>query len=133
MKRTALAILLLLVPLGLFARTRAVHSGAIDTPAAWLRHRALSPTSFARNVAPSADVVALGDVTHATHEVYAAKQTIVPELIARGFRVIAFEAPYTEYKALDAYVVHGTGDPAAALNVPLYWFWDTNEILDLVR
>lgn len=131
MKRSALAILLL-VPLALSARTRAVRTGPVDTPAAWLRTRALSYESFARMVAPAADVVALGGVTHATHEVDAAKQAIVPELVARGFRVIAFEAPYTEYKALDAYVLHGTGDPAAALNLPPYWFWDTNEILDLV-
>jgi erythromycin esterase len=137
MKRTSLAFLLgvalLAAPLALSARTRAVRSGPLDSPAAWLRHRALSQAAFARTVAPIADVVALGDVTHATHETYAAKQAIVPELVARGFRVIAFEAPYMEYKALDAYVLHGTGDPAAALNLPPYWFWDTNEILDLVR
>jgi erythromycin esterase len=132
MKRTALGFLLLLVPLALFARSRAVRSGAIETPAAWLRHRALGHESFARLVA-SSDVVALGDVTHATHELYAAKQSLVPQLVARGFRVIAFEAPYSEFKALDEYVLHGTGDPAAILNIPLYWFWDTNEILDLVR
>lgn len=132
MKRAALA-LLLLVPFALFARTRAVRTGPLDAPAAWLRHRALSHASFARTVAPAADVVAFGDVTHGTHETYAAKQAIVPELVARGFRVIAFEAPYTEYKALDEYVLHGTGDPAAALNLPPYWFWDTNEILDLVQ
>ena len=80
-----------------------------------------------------ATVVALGDITHATREVYEAKRLLVPQLVAQGFRTIAFEAPYTEYKALDEYVLHGTGDPAAALNLPLYWFWDTNEILDLVR
>lgn len=125
--------MLMLVPVALFARTRAVHTGAVDTPAAWLHHRALSHESFARVVAASADVVALGDVTHATHELYAAKQSLVPLLVARGFRVIAFEAPYTEYKALDEYVLHGTGDPAAALNMPFYWFWDTNEILALVQ
>lgn len=132
MKRTALA-LLVLVPLALSARTRAVRTGPLDAPAAWLRHRTLSPASFARNVAPSADVVAFGDVTHGTHETYAAKLAIVPELVARGFRVVAFEAPYTEYKALDEYVLRGTGDPAATLNLPPYWFWDTNEILDLVQ
>lgn len=132
MKRTALGFLLLLAPFALMARTRAMRSGPVDSPAAWLRHQALSHDSLARKVAHS-DVVALGDVTHATHETYAAKQAIVPLLVARGFRVLAFEAPYSEYKALDEYVRHGTGDPAAALNVPLYWFWDTNEILDLIR
>jgi len=132
MKRTALALLLLLVPFALFARSRTVRSGPIDTPAAWLGQRALGHESFARLVA-SSDVVALGDITHATHELHAAKQSLVPRLVAHGFRVIAFEAPYSEYKALDAYVLHGTGDPEAALNLPPYWFWDTNEILDVVQ
>ena len=132
MKRTVLAVLLL-VPLALFARTRAVRTGPINSPAAWLRFHAQTPASFARSVGPAADIVALGDVTHATHETYAAKQAIVPELVARGFRVLAFEAPYTEYKALDEYVLHGTGDPAATLNLPPYWFWDTNEILELIE
>lgn len=136
MKRTALAILLIVpfvVPLALSARTRAVRTGPVDSPAAWLRYRAWSPASFARNVAPAADVIALADVTHATHELYASKHAIVPELVARGFRVLAFEAPYTEYKPLDEYVLHGTGDPAATINFARYWFWDTNEILELVH
>ena len=127
MKRAAL-FLLLLAALPLPARMRAVRSSTVETPASWLRSRAvpmLDPGDAA--------VVALGDVTHATHELYAAKQVLVPQLVARGFRVLAFEAPYSEYKALDDYVLHGTGDPAAALNLPLYWFWDTNEILALVQ
>ncbi|HEX6100956.1 MAG TPA: erythromycin esterase family protein [Thermoanaerobaculia bacterium] len=131
MKR--LALLVLLVPLALSARTRAVRTGPVDTPRAWLRQHALSQEAFARVVAASADVVALADVTHGTHELYAAKQALVPLLVARGFRVLAFEASYTEYKPLDEYVLHGTGDPAATLNLPPYWFWDTNEILDLVH
>lgn len=123
---------MLLIALPLPARMRAVRSTMVETPASWLRQRAVSLPRFGA-LAGDARVVALGDVTHATHEIYAAKQQIVPQLVARGFRVLAFEAPYTEYKALNAHVLHGTGDPAAALNLPLYWFWDTNEILDLVR
>lgn len=131
MKRIAL-LGLLVVSFALFARTRAVRTGPAETPRAWLRQHALTFASFAR-VASSADVVALGDVTHGTHETYAAKRAIVPLLVARGFRVLAFEAPYTEYKALDEYVLHGTGNPSETLNLPPYWFWDTNEILDLVE
>ena len=130
MKRAASALLLLLLALPLAARMRAVRSSTVETPASWLRARAVAVADFDPG---DAAVVALGDVTHATHEVYAAKQQIVPRLVARGFRTIAFEAPYSEYKALDEYVLHGTGDPAAVLNLPLYWFWDTNEILNLVQ
>lgn len=127
MKRAAL-LLLLAAALPLPARMRAVRSSTVETPASWLRARAVSTLEPG-----DASVVALGDVTHATHEIHAAKQVLVPQLVARGFRVLAFEAPYTEYKALNDYVLHGTGDPAAALNLPLYWFWDTNEILELVQ
>lgn len=81
----------------------------------------------------SARAVALGDATHGTHETYAAKQRLVPQLVAAGFRTIAFEAPYAEWVKLDEYVRFGTGDPAAALAVRMYWFWDTDEILDLIR
>ena len=134
MKRAAFALLIVL----LFAATsgakmRAVRTGPVSgTPAAWLRSRAVAPVHFPHLVG-NAQVVALGDITHATHEVYVAKQTLIPHLVAAGFRTLAFEAPYTEYKALDEYVLHGTGDPAAALNLPLYWFWDTNEILSIVE
>lgn len=131
MKRVTLALLIVFAA-ALEARTRAVRSGPIDTPGEWLRYRNVFPSGVPQMVG-DAQVVALGDVTHATHEVYAMKQQIVPHLVQAGFRTLAFEAPYTEYKALDAYVLHGTGSAAAALNVPLYWFWDTNEILELVE
>ena len=133
MKRAALALLMLLSAATLDARMRAVRSGPpAESPAAWLRSRNALPSSIPRLIG-NAQVVALGDVTHSTHEVYAAKQELVPHLVAAGFRTLAFEAPYSEYKALDEYVLHGTGDPAAALNLPFYWFWDTQEILDLVQ
>jgi erythromycin esterase len=80
-----------------------------------------------------ARVVALGDATHGTHETYVAKQRLVPLLSGEGFRTIAFEAPYAEWVKLDEYVRFGTGDPAEALAVRMYWFWDTDEILDLIR
>jgi erythromycin esterase len=129
MKRAAfLALLLLALPLA--GRVRAVRSATVETPESWLRQHALPVSAFDPAYAT---VVALGDVTHATREVYEAKRALLPGLVARGFRTILFEAPYTEYKALDAYVLHGAGDPSAALNLPLYWFWDTNEILDLVQ
>lgn len=132
MKRAALALLLLFAAAALHARMRAVRSGPADTPGAWLRQRAVLPSSMP-TIAGDAQVVALADVTHATREVYLAKQTLVAHLVDAGFRTLAFEAPYSEYKALDAYLLHGTGDPAAALNLPYYWFWDTEEVLDLLR
>jgi erythromycin esterase len=135
MKRAALLLVIVLLTLPLAARVRAVRSGSADTPAAWLR---LHATRFDGDLAPfvrmasDARIVALGDATHGTHELFAAKQRLVPALVDAGFRTIAFEAPYAEYARLDDYVAHGSGDPAAALALPRYWFWDTQETFDLI-
>lgn len=128
--RRFLVLVLVFCSLPLAARVRAVRSG--DSPADWLRARAVDDAGFAA-LASNARVVALGDATHGSHETYAAKQRLVPLLIANGFRTIAFEAPYAEWKKLDDYVLHGLGDPADALQFRQYWFWDTNETLDLIR
>lgn len=122
------AALLFLIAVPLFARTRVVRSA--EAPATWLRAHAVSDIG---TLVGDARVVALGDATHGTHETYAAKAAFTPELVANGFRTIAFEAPYAEFAKLDAYVVDGTGDPRALLALSRYWFWDTNEILDIIE
>ncbi|MGN6187145.1 MAG: erythromycin esterase family protein [Thermoanaerobaculia bacterium] len=78
-------------------------------------------------------VIALGDVTHGTHETYAFKRAIAPRLVEEGFRTFAFEAPYAMMKRVDDYVVSGIGNPREALDVPRYWFWDTDEIVELIE
>ncbi len=125
-----LLILLSMFPLG--ARVRSVRSGESETPAQWLRARAVSDAQFA-DLTRNARVVALGDATHGTHETYTAKQRLIPLLVANGFRTIAFEAPFAEWAKLDEYVLHGTGDPGAALQFAQYWFWDTNEVLAIIE
>jgi len=132
MPRVLALVLLAVLSLPLHARVRAVRSAAEVTPETWLRQRAVDDAGFIQ-LARGARVVALGDATHGTHEIYAAKQRLVPLLVKEGFRTIAFEAPFAEWAKLDDYVVHGTGDPAAALNFRLYWFWDTEEILELIE
>ena len=138
MRRAASVLLILLTALPLGAKTRAVRSGPIDTPAAWLQHQAIrfAPESdlapFVRMIG-DARVVAIGDATHGTRETYLARQRLIPELVAAGFRTIAFEAPYAEWARVDAYITRGEGDPAEAIRYWLYWFWDTDEMLDLVR
>ncbi len=130
--------LLILLSFPAIARTRAVRVGPIDTPAAWLRHHSIhftpdaDPAPFVRMIG-DARVVALGDATHGTHETYAARQRLVPALVAAGFRTIAFEASYAEWARVDAYVSRGEGDPREAIQFSQYWFWDTREILELVE
>lgn len=137
MKRLGLLFLVLLVAIPLVAaRRRAVGSGPIDSPIAWLHHFAIP---FDRDLSPllemtrGAKIIALGDATHGTHELFASKQRLVPLFAQHGYRTIAFEAPYAEFRAIDEYLLHGTGDPGQLIESRRYWFWDTQEVLELLR
>lgn len=118
------------------ARRRAVASGPTDSPAAWLHQFAIP---FDEDLAPlmelvgDARIVALADATHGTHELFASKQRLLPLFVEHGFRTLAFEAPYAEFAAIDEYLLHGTGDPAQLIESRRYWFWDTQEVLELIR
>lgn len=129
-------VLVALLSLPLAARVRAVRSAPPeDTPAGWLRQRAIAPEDVTRFLAMTRDarVLAFGDITHGTHETYAARLRLIPELIAQqGFRQLAVEAPYAQLAELDAWLVTGKGDPAMLLRNDSYWFWDTQETLDLL-
>jgi len=143
MRRLAAALFLVsAIPLAA-QHQRAARPPATPTPTSWLQNAAIRLTS----VTPAADdsdlmqllpyvanarVLALGDATHGTHEFFTMKQRLVPFLIAHaGFRVVAFEAPF-EWEKLDDYVKTGNGDPASLLKSDDYFFWDTQEILDLM-
>lgn len=133
--RRLIALLLVAATLPLAARTRSVRSGPTETPAAWLRARAihLDRLDPLLHLTRNATVIALGDATHGTHELYAAKQQLIPFFVERaGFRTIALEWSYAEAAAVDAYVRTGLGDPAKMLEGKAYWFWDTQETLDLI-
>jgi erythromycin esterase len=133
----ALVVLVFLFSFPLHAqRTRAVRSHPLDTPGAWLRHRAIAIDDTQRllRVIGGARVVAFGDVTHGTRELDGVRLRVIPRLIDDGgFRIIAVEAPYAQWAALDEYVRTGNGDPAALLRNDPYFFWDTQEMLDLLR
>jgi erythromycin esterase len=125
------------------AHVRAVVPRTDTPPAQWLAQHAIvlrstEPTADESDLAPlhplvaDARVVALGDATHGTHEFFSLKQRLVPYLIEHeGFRTVAFEVPY-EFDQLDRFVKTGEGDPAAALRIDDYFFWDTQEVLDLI-
>jgi len=102
----------------LAALIRPVRVGWNDIPARWLPAHAVDATSIV-SLAANARVVALGDATHGTHEFFAAKQQLVPMLADRGFRTIAFEAPYAEWER-------------GQYSVPDYYFWYTDETLALI-
>ncbi len=127
------------------ARPRSSRPGTNDAAAAWMRQHA-SPL---RSVEPSQDdsdlqpilplvanarVIALTDVTHGSHELFALKQRLIPYLVAHAnVRTIALEAPYGDFERIRDYVLTGEGDPASLIESSDYFFWDTEELLGLIR
>ncbi|HET7437390.1 MAG TPA: erythromycin esterase family protein [Thermoanaerobaculia bacterium] len=126
-----LLLVLLLVSVPALARLRAVR-GTGDTSAAWLRLHHIADERLV-DAAHGARIVAFGDATHGTHELFAAKQRWIPLFAARGYRTLALEAPYAQMVALDRWLATGDGDPVALLRNPSYFFWNTDELLGLLQ
>jgi erythromycin esterase len=153
MRRAALILgLILTVSLTAAPRRHAAAppapTPADATPQRWLAENAhvlssieLTPSTAdlfpLRAMIGSAHVVGLGDITHGTHEFYTVKLRVVDMLVREmGFDVIAFEAPFPLVERINTYVQTGVGDPRALLGemYPLtYFFWDAEEILDVVE
>jgi erythromycin esterase len=79
--------------------------------------------------ADEADIVGLGEGTHGTREFFELKDRLVRALVTQcGFRTIAFETDFAATLSLDAFVQHGTGTPADALDDIALWVWRTAAI-----
>ncbi|MCK2241731.1 MULTISPECIES: erythromycin esterase family protein [unclassified Crossiella] len=79
-------------------------------------------------------VVGLGEATHGTREFFTLKHRLVEFLVTRlSFTVFAIEAGWSSCRAVDDYVVHGTGSAAEVLAKLGYWTWDTEEVLALIE
>jgi erythromycin esterase len=81
-----------------------------------------------------ARVVALGEATHGTHEIFRMKHRLFEYLVQeKGFTVFAIEANWPESQAADRYVKTGEGDPKAALADMYFWTWHTEEVLAMLE
>lgn len=79
-------------------------------------------------------VVALGESTHGTSEIFRMKHRIIRYLAENaGFDIFALEANMPESRRLNEYTVHGREDPAALLKELELWPWCTHEMLDMVE
>ena len=79
-------------------------------------------------------IVGLGESTHGTREFFRLKHRIIEFLVREaGFTTLAMEASASAARALDAYVRHGTGDPARLITRLGFWTWRTEEMLGLVE
>lgn len=81
-----------------------------------------------------ARIVGLGEATHGTCEFFRLKHRLLRYLVAElDVRVVGFEANLPEALAIDDYVVHGTGDPVAALDGVYFWTWQVESVLELLE
>src|SRR5262245_34611896 len=86
------------------------------------------------NVIGDARIVALGEPTHGTHEVFQLKHRLLECLVERhGFSIFSIEANMPEAYALDAYVNGGEGDPRQLIAGMYGWPSDTEEMLPMVE
>ena len=81
-----------------------------------------------------AKIVALGEVTHGSSEIFKMKTKIARYLIETcGFNVFAMEANMPEAYRLNDYVLRGKGDPKKLLAGMIFWTWNTQEVLDFIK
>ncbi|MFI0452770.1 erythromycin esterase family protein [Actinomadura sp. 6N118] len=117
---------------------------SVETAAEWIRKNShgLAGTEYdepldeLRPLVPlvgDAKVVALGAAARQTRELSVVAHRIVRLLVEEaGFRTLALEGDDAARLGLDVYVATGEGDPRAML-AGARAFWQTGEILDLIR
>ncbi|MGH8236366.1 MAG: erythromycin esterase family protein [Steroidobacteraceae bacterium] len=79
-------------------------------------------------------IVALGETSHGTREIFQFKHRMVEFLVTRmGFDALTIEASYPACMKINDYVVYGKGDPAQALAGQGFSQFDSQEILALIE
>ena len=82
----------------------------------------------------NARIVALGEATHGSREIFQMKHRFLEYLVAKhGFTVFAIEANQPECRAINDYVLHGKGTARAALAGIYFWTWRTEEVLAMIE
>ncbi|MGW7407844.1 erythromycin esterase family protein [Streptomyces sp. NPDC054833] len=79
-------------------------------------------------------VLGMGEATHGTAEFFRLKHRLLRFLVEEmACTALAMEASASAARAVDDYVLHGTGDAADALAGLGFWTWRTREMLDVVE
>jgi len=79
-------------------------------------------------------VVALGECTHGSAEIFSMKHRIIEYLVKeKGFTIFSIEANMPEAYKLNDYILHGKGNAKALLAGMYFWTWQTEEVLELVE
>lgn len=87
-----------------------------------------------RKMIGNARIVALGEATHGSREVFQMKHRLLEFLATElGFSLLAVEANLPEARRVNDYVVDGKGDPAAALRGLYFSTWRSEEVFAMVE
>lgn len=79
-------------------------------------------------------MVALGENSHGSHEIFRMKDRLIRFLAARkDFGIFSIEANMPESYRLNEYVREGKGDPQKWIGGMYFWTWNTQEMLGLVE
>ena len=79
-------------------------------------------------------VVALGEVTHGSSEIFKMKNRIIQYLAANhGFDIFSIEGNMPEAYKVNDYTVRGQGDPKKLIAGMYFWTWRTEEVLNMVE
>ena len=116
-----------------------------DPVVKWIRQRAwplrgVSPDLPHRDLVPlkrafaGVQVVGIGENNHGASEYQIFKHRLLRFLVEEmGFTAFAIEASHSSCKAIDDYVIHGTGRVEEVLTGQGYTAWDTVEMVALLE
>jgi erythromycin esterase-like protein len=86
-----------------------------------------------KQILQDARIIALGENTHGSHEVFEMKHRMIEFLTAEmGFNVCAIEDYLPEHSLINHYIQTGFGEPRKLMN-NLYAAWNTLEVLQMVQ
>lgn len=81
-----------------------------------------------------AEVVALGEVSHGSSEVFKMKHRIIKYLAKNeNFDTFSIEANMPESYRLNEYIIEGKGNPTELIKGMQLWTWSTQEVLNMVE
>jgi len=79
-------------------------------------------------------VIALGEVSHGSSEIFKMKNRIIQYLATNyGFDIFSIEGNMPEAYKLNDYIVRGKGDPKKLIAGMYFWTWRTEEVLNMVE
>ncbi|MEI9957306.1 MAG: erythromycin esterase family protein [Ferruginibacter sp.] len=82
----------------------------------------------------NARIVALGECTHGSSEVFSMKHRMLEFLVKeKGFTIFSIEANMPEAYSLNEYIINGKGDAKKLLSGMYFWTWYTQEVLDMIE